>query len=371
MFRARALTGGVTTRAHLSLLAVVVVWAGSFSVIRALLDDGVPAGDIAILRYAIAAPGFAFILWRARGLPGLTRSDAARVLVAGLLIVVGYHMSLNIGTRYTTAGVAALVVALAPGMTLVLALALGLDRIRVRHVVGLAVAFIGVAIVIALGSGSELSFESAKGPLIVIGAPLSFALYNVILKPLLGHHDLLALTAATSLVGIVGLVPLVRASTVETVADASATDAALLLYLGVLATLLGYIAWNIGLRGLGPTRAVAYAYAISPLAVLIGAVVLDEPMTLWLALGGALVIGGIAAAQGVSLPWRRAKREAEFGQSEQTGTRSPAPAIEDVVVSAAGESDAGAIRRSEVDRPSAQASKSAGGEDSTAHLSPG
>ena len=251
MSRVRALTSGVTTRAHLSLLAVVVIWAGSFSVIKALLDDDVAAGDIAILRYAIAAPGFAFILWRARGLPGLTRGDAARIGVAGLLIVVGYHVFLNIGTRYTTAGIAALVVALAPAMTLVFALTLGLDRIRSRHVAGLAVAFVGAAIAVAFGSGSELSFASAKGPVIVLGAPLAFALYNVILKPLLGRHDLLALTAATSLVGIVGLVPLVRRSTFETAANVSATDAALLVYLGVLATLLGYILWNVGLRGIG------------------------------------------------------------------------------------------------------------------------
>ena len=306
-------------RSHLSLLAVVVVWAGSFSVIKALLDDGVPAIDIAIIRYAIAAPGFAFILWRARGLPGLTRGDATRVVSAGLLIVAGYHLFLNIGTRDTTAGIAALVVALAPGMTLVLALALGLDRIRLRNVAGLAVAFVGVVIVVALGSGSELSLASAKGPLVVLGAPLAFALYNVILKPLLGRHDLLALTAATSLIGIVGLLPLIRGSTIETVASASATDAARLLYLGVLATLFGYILWNVGLRGIGPTRAVSYTYAISPLAVLIGAVVLDEPVTLWLVLGGALVIGGIATAQGASLPWRRAKRQAPFGQEGADG----------------------------------------------------
>lgn len=297
----------------------MVVWAGSFSVIKALLDDGVPAIDIAILRYAIAAPGFAFILWRARGLPGLTRGDATRVVSAGLLIVVGYHVSLNLGTRHTTSGVAALVVALAPGMTLVLALALGLDRIRLRHVAGLAVAFVGVAIVVAFGAGSELSFESAKGPLIVLGAPLAFALYNVILKPLLGRHDLLALTAATSLIGIVGLLPLIRGSTIETVAGASAADAVRLLYLGVLATLLGYIGWNVGLRGLGPTRAVAYTYAISPLAVVFGVVTLGETVTPWLIVGGALVIGGIAAAQGVSVPWHRAKREAEFGHERADG----------------------------------------------------
>jgi drug/metabolite transporter (DMT)-like permease len=288
-------------RAHLSLLAVVVVWAGSFSVIKKLLDDGAAAGDIAILRYAIAAPGFAYILWRARGLPGLTRGDAARVASAGLLVVVGYHIFLNVGTRYTTAGIAALVVALAPGMTMILAFTFGLDRWSARRVLGLAVAFAGVAIVVALGSGSDLSLDSAKGPLIVLGAPLAFALYNVILKPLLGRYDLLALTAASSLIGIVGLVPFARSSTVDEVVDATPTEAVLLLYLGVLATLLGYIFWNLGLKGLGPTRAVAYTYAISPLAVTFGAVFLDEPVTIWLALGGILVVGGIAAAQGVSL----------------------------------------------------------------------
>ena len=297
MRRARALTGEVSTRAHLSLLAVVVVWAGSFSVIKQLLDNGVAAGDIAILRYAIAAPGFAYILWRARGLPGLTLGDAARVTAAGLLVVVGYHMFLNLGERHTTSGIAALVVALAPGMTMLLAFVLGIEGISARRIAGLAVAFFGVAIVVALGSGNELTLENAKGPLVVLGAPLAFALYNVILKPLLGRHDLLALTAATSLVGMVGLVPFVRGSTVDTVTGATATDAALLLYLGVLATLLGYIFWNVGLRGIGPTRAVSYTYAISPLAVAIGAVVLDEPVTVWLALGAILVVGGIALAQ--------------------------------------------------------------------------
>jgi len=305
----------MSARAHASLLVVVVVWAGSFSVIKQLLDDGVTAGDIAILRYLIAAPGFAYILWRARGLPGLTRADAVRVAAAGLLVVVGYHMFLNVGERYTTSGIAALVVALAPGLTMLLAFALGLDRVSTRRVVGLAVAFTGVVIVVTLGSGSDLSFESAKGPLIVLGAPLAFALYNVILKPLLGRYDLLALTATTSLVGTVGLAPFARRSTVDTAVDATASEAALLLYLGVLATLLGYIFWNAGLKGHGPTRAVTYAYAIPPLAVTFGAIFLDEPVTLWLALGGALVVGGIAAAQGVQLsswlasvrPWRSAR----------------------------------------------------------------
>jgi drug/metabolite transporter (DMT)-like permease len=281
-----------------------VVWAGSFSVIKSLLDDDVAAGDVAFWRYAVAAPGFAFVLWRAGGLPGLTRRDALRAAAAGVLVVVGYHVFLNIGTEHTTSGAAALVVALAPGMTLAISVAFGLEWLRPQHVVGLAVAFAVVAVVVLLGTGDGLSLGSAKGPLIVLGAPLSFALYNVLLKPLLGRYDLLALTAATNLVGTIGLIPFVRPSTLEVVTDGSIGTATLVLYLGVLATFLGYIGWNVELRGLGPTRAVTYTYAISPLAVLIGAVVLDEPLTAWIALGAVLVVGGVALAQGVVLQRR-------------------------------------------------------------------
>ncbi len=314
-----AFTLPMAARAHVSLLVVVVLWATSFSVIKTLLDDDVAAADIAILRYAIALPGFAFILWRAGGLPGLTRGDAARVISAGVLIVVGYHVFLNMGAARTTAGIAALVVALAPAMTLVLALVLGLDRLRLRHVLGLAVAFLGVAVVIAFGTGESLTLDGAAGPLIVLGAPLSFALYNVILKPLLGRYDLLALTAATSLIGTVGLLPFVRGSTADAVTGGSSADVLRVLYLGIFATFLGYILWNVGLRGLGPTRAVTYTYAISPLAVVIGAIALDETVTAWLVLGAVLVVGGIALAQRAPAqrrsasvaPWRSAPSHSE------------------------------------------------------------
>jgi drug/metabolite transporter (DMT)-like permease len=262
-----------------------------------LLDHGFAAEDIALLRYLVAAPGFAVVLWRVGGLPGLTRRDAFRLAAIGICVVVGYHVSLNVGTKYTTSGTAALVVALAPALTLLLAVGLGLERWSLRRAVGLAVAFMGVTIVVLLGAGGELSLTNAKGPLIVLVAPVAFALYNVLLKPLLARYDLVALTAATSLVGTVFLLPLVNGGTIDSVTGISWEDASLVLYLGVVSTFLGYIGWNIGLRGLGATRAVSYAYVISPLAVLMGAVFLEETVTLWLAVGGALVVGGVAVAQ--------------------------------------------------------------------------
>ena len=219
----RALSREVSTRAHLSLLVVVVIWAGSFSVIKALLDDDVSASDIALLRYAIAAPGFAYILWRARGLPGLTRRDAVRVLAAGLLVVVGYHLFLNIGEQHTTSGIAALVVALAPGDDLILAVDArarshspaarrrACDRVRRRRD-RRRVRLRERALVRERQRPAHRHRRAARVR----------ALQRDPEAAALGRHDLLALTAATSLVGIVGLVPFARGSTVDTVVDASA-----------------------------------------------------------------------------------------------------------------------------------------------------
>ncbi|HXV56657.1 MAG TPA: DMT family transporter [Gaiellaceae bacterium] len=282
---------------HAALMAVSVAWAGAFSAIKALLDHGIAAEDVALLRYFVAAPGFAAVLWLSGGLPGLTRKDAVRVALIGVLVVGGYHVSLNVGTRSTTSGTAALVVALSPALTLAFATFAGLSRATARRLAGLAVAFAGVAVVVLLGAGGELSFTNAKGPLIVLGAALSFALYNVLLQPLLDRYGLLALTAASSLVGTLAILPLAGGSTLDSAAHLSAVDAALVLYLGVVCTLVGYVAWNVGLRALGSASAVTYAYVIPVLAVAFGAVLLDETVTLWLGVGGALVLGGVALAQ--------------------------------------------------------------------------
>ena len=272
-----------------SFIGTIVVWASAFSVIKALTEHGIGAEEIALSRYLVAAPGFAFLLWRAGGLPGLDRRDATRLLVAGVVIVAGYHLSLNIGEASTSSGIAALIVALSPALTMALAIAFGIERFSLRVAAGLAVAFAGVIVVVGLGSGEEFSLSGLKGPLIVLGAPLSFALYNVLLKPLFARYDLLALTATTSLVGTVALLPIFAGSDLGGIGSVAGSDIALILYLGTFSTLLGYIGWNIGLRAFGPTRAVTATYAIPALAVLFGAVTLEEPVTAW-------IVGGVALA---------------------------------------------------------------------------
>ena len=128
-------------------------------------------------------------------------------------------------------------------------------------------------------------------------APLTFALYNVLYKPLLGRYDLPALTAAAAWWARSCSCPFENSGAIDRFGALDAGGWVALVALGLGATLGGYVTWSIALRGLEPSRAMSYLYCVPPLAVAIGALFLDEPVTIWLLLGGALVIGGVALAQ--------------------------------------------------------------------------
>jgi drug/metabolite transporter (DMT)-like permease len=279
------------------LATVVVFWAGAFSAIKHLLDAGLSAPEVAAGRYLVAAPGFVIVLIAFGGLPGISRRDLGRVALAGLLVVAVYHISLNLGEERTTSGTAAVIIGTAPGMTLGLAIVLGLERSSAWRAAGLGLAFSGVVVVVTLGSGQSFSLENAKGPLLVLLAPLSFALYNVIVKPLVGRTDAAAVSSAANLLGTLALLPLLRPSSVDHARALGAWDWTLVLYLGLICTLFAYNAWGMALRRLDASRAVAYLYGVPVLAVVIGALTLGESVTVWLALGAALVVVGVAVAQ--------------------------------------------------------------------------
>jgi len=202
---------------QLAALATVALWCASFALIKHLVDAGLGAQDVAAGRFIVAWPGFLYLLWRAGGLPGLTRSEALRILLASAGGVTAYHLALNEGERTTASGVAALIVALAPAATLALSLAVGLERYAPRRIAGIALAFSGVVVVVLLGSGAHFSLHGLRGPLLVLVAPLTFAVYNVLYKPLLGRYDLPALTAAGGLTGSFLFLPFENTGAIDVV----------------------------------------------------------------------------------------------------------------------------------------------------------
>src|SRR5204863_9488472 len=120
--------------------------------------------------------------------------------------------------------------------------------------------------------GQRLSVDAVGGPHLVRLSESSYAAYNVLVKPLLGRCDAVAVSAAASLAGTLALLPF-GAGSASRLGGVDAVDLLLVLYLGLVCTLAGYVLWTVALRRLDPSRAVAYLYGVPDVAVEVGAVV--------------------------------------------------------------------------------------------------
>ncbi len=283
-------------RAHLALGLMVVLWSGAFVGIKAALDTGIGTFDLVVIRFLIAAPAFAIVVLVRRPL-GITRAALPRLFVGGALGVAAYQLTLNEGALRTTAGVTSLIIASCPALTLLIARMTGLERLTPTRLGGIALAFAGIAVVAIWAPGQSLEFDHLAGPLWVLAASLSWAVYTIVMKPALATGDSLGITAASTLAGAACTLPFVRSSTVDTIVDLTLHQLLILLWLALAVTVIGYLAWNEGVRGLDPSRASVYLYPITPLSLLAAVVLLDEPWSPALGVSCVLVLGGVALAQ--------------------------------------------------------------------------
>lgn len=293
----------------LALLATILVWGTAFTGIKVLVQYLSPA-DVAVLRFLFGAVPFVGLwivkrrAWRRR--PPMDARGALRILLLGALAVPVYHVTLNWGEQILTttashdvaAGVSALLVATTPGFTFILAVpALG-ERATVRRVLGLLVALVGVALLVFWGRGVPTEPAAVRGGLVVLLAPISWAVYSILIKKELRRLGPLELTTYSLLAGTILLAPFSLRGLWDAAPTLPLEAWVWAVWLGVAATFGGYVVWNVALQHWDATRVSTFVY-LAPLAAVGWAVVLvDERVTWAMAFGGALILFGVWLASG-------------------------------------------------------------------------
>jgi drug/metabolite transporter (DMT)-like permease len=215
------------------------------------------------------------------------------MLGLGMLGFGGYQLLWTLGLTRITAGDSALIIAVAPVLTALLAAAVGLDRLTPPKLVGALLAFAGVAVVIA--AGHELSLgASLVGDVLTLGAAVVWAVYTVAATGMLRSTDPLVLTAWAVLGGALVLLPF-GAWEVATSPPPEITPAvvAAILYAGALAAGIANVFLFHAIRIVGPTRVGASQFLVPFGAVLLGAVLLDEPAGIGQLVGGVVIVVGV------------------------------------------------------------------------------
>ena len=277
------------SRRHLvMLLALAAIWGSSFMLIEIALRDLDPA-TLILLRLGSAALALAVYVPLAGMSFGALRPFVWPLALMGLLNTALPFYLITWGQQYIDSGLAAILNASAPLFTAVLAVAVD----QGQRVTGLRLAgvIIGVGGIVALvGFEPEGGDRAVLGSLAVVVASACYALGALYAgRRFAGSSPLLVAFGTLAWATLLTLPPgLAAASSFgwETLVS--------VLFLGVAATAVGYLLYFGLIAGAGASRAILVTYLVPSMALVYGAVFLDEQVSTLALLGLALVLAGVA-----------------------------------------------------------------------------
>lgn len=279
---------------ELAIGAVVLMWSSTAVTIKDIYDYMEPLA-FTVTRFALicllALAMMAIYRVRSKASIAIAREDWPRLIAASITGYTLYQLCYILGLERTTAFASSILGSLTPIFAMVLVAFLG-ERSPRAAWIGVLIAFGGGLVFIA-GNGSA-DGGSLTGNLLCAGAPLSFAIYSIISRPLVNKYPPSVFTAYTL---VIGTIPLCFAGASQwREQDWGAVPGHIwlvMLYLCVFPVYIAYQFWNYGIRHRGVTTTSAYSLAIPVLGGILAWLWLGESLGGIKLLGGGLVLVGL------------------------------------------------------------------------------
>lgn len=284
---------------HVVAFLVVAVWGSTFVFTKLLLLSGLTAAQIFTLRFIIAyVLLLAFSLSR-RPFRLLARNVKDELLMLALGISGGslYFLTENSAMNYTTTTNTSLIVCLCPLFAALLISAFyKSERLSGIQIVGTLMAAVGVAVVVL--NGHFVLHLSPKGDALAFAACLCWAVYSLLMIPAGQRYDTVFITRKVFFYGLLSMIPyyLLRPGFPPMTTIFQPDILANLLFLGCVASMLCFVAWNWVMKKLGAMTATNYVYFNPVTTVLFAWVVLHEQITVFFLMGTVLILAGMYLA---------------------------------------------------------------------------
>jgi drug/metabolite transporter (DMT)-like permease len=285
-----------STLAIWSALGIVyLVWGSTYLAI-AIVVQTLPPLLSAGIRFLAA--GLVLVAWivARRGVRAFrpTRDQLVAAGTVGLLLLVGGNGLVVLAERTVPSGLTALMVASTPLWIILLRRITG-DRLPLSTAIGVVVGFGGVAfLVIPRGASGQLD---PLGVLMLMGATLCWASGTFLSPRLRLPSDALTNTGLQQLTGGVALLALGLLSGEAGHIDPatfSTRSIVALVYLVVFGSLVAFTAYGWLLQHAPVSLVATYAYVNPVVAVILGFLILAEPITPSIVIGAAIIVGSVA-----------------------------------------------------------------------------
>ena len=281
---------------HIVAFLTVAVWGTTFVWTKLLIINGLSPAQIFTLRFIIAyvlLTGFSMWRGRHKWLSDNWR-DELTMMALGLTGGSMYFLTENESLRFTTATNTSLIVCSCPLFAmLIIALFYRSERFSARQVWGSIVALAGMAAVVL--NGHFVLHLSPLGDTLAFSACLCWALYTLLMKPVMGRYPAMFITRKVFFYGILTILPYYIF-----VPDMPSWDVLMrpevalnLLFLGSVASMLCYLTWSWCMKGLGAVICTNWVY-VNPITTIVAAwLILGEQITMYFLIGSALIITGM------------------------------------------------------------------------------
>ena len=293
------------------------LWGSSYLFIKIGVDAGLQPFTLVSLRLLIGLALLVAVVGIAReGLPREARAYG-HLVVMGFFSVALPFMLITWAEQSVDSSLAAVLTGAVPLFVIPFAaLILRDERITLNKIAGILVGLVGVAIVVGFDPASVVGDE-LLAELALIGAAMSYAIGGVYARR--NVHGLRPMIPALFQVAFGLVMVAIPAIVLEGPIHLDIRPEALfaVIWLGLLGSGAAYLVFFRLLGHWGATRTSLVAYLLPIWGILLGAIVLAEPIDVRLILGTALVIGGIALVN-----WRRSLR-LSFGRRQADAVGRP------------------------------------------------
>jgi len=275
-----------TTAGHITAFITILIWGTTFISTKVLLNSFTP---IEILFYRFVMGFAALWLFYPHRLKLKDRKQEWIFAGAGLCGITLYYLLENIALTYSYASNVGVIVSVSPFFTAVFAhWLLDGEKLKKNFFIGFIMAMIGIILISF--NGSNGFNMNPLGDFLAVMAAIVWAIYSILSKKIstLGYNTV-ATTRHTFMYGLLFMIPslFIFDFHVDITPFQNPTNLFNILFLGLAASSVCFVTWNIAVKILGAVKTSIYIYMVPIITVVTSIIILHEKITL-IAMAGIL-----------------------------------------------------------------------------------
>jgi drug/metabolite transporter (DMT)-like permease len=278
------------------LVLAVLMWAGNSTVGRATADENIPPMAFTFWRWVTAFLIFAAIFgartWRQRH---EILIHWKFVVPFALISVAGFNAVFYVALQKAPAVQVSLIQSILPVLVLLIGLAVLRERIDAKQWLGIVFSIGGAVLIVTRGDIEVLrTLQLGEGDLWALAAVFIWAWQAFLMRWKPRSIDIMPFMTAIALIGVIGIAPfyLYEHATVGPM-PVTTNSILFVLYVAVMASVVGTTCWNEGTYRAGPARAGYFGNLFFIFASALAIIILGEDLFWYHIAGAASVLVGI------------------------------------------------------------------------------